>query len=86
MSGPKVTVRLHGVYSLNKIREIEVQAQTVKEALMILEKKSPADYKFKEVKAGIICVNNVNINKLKGLKTKLNGKDTVGIFFPSSGG
>lgn len=86
MSVPSVTIRLHGLYSLNNIREVEVQAQTVKEALVQLEKQYPENFKLKEMKTGIICLNNTNIKKLKGLKTNLNHKDIIGIFFPSSGG
>lgn len=80
-----VEVRFYGISRIKLGRkEMNIDAESVKE----LQSKIAEELALpiKDVSNFLVFVNEVNIDKLKGFKTKLHDGDTVMFLSPSSGG
>lgn len=81
-----VKVKFFGLLRLDiKLKEIEVEANSVKELLFAVAEKTQV-FSAKELKGYLIYVNGTLSTKLKGYRTKLCDGDTVIMMNPASGG
>ncbi|MEG1613799.1 MAG: MoaD/ThiS family protein [Clostridia bacterium] len=81
-----VKVKFFGLLRLDlKIKEIDVEAQTVKELLSEVAQKTKM-FSPRELKGYLIYVNGTLSTKLSGYRTKLKDGDVVIMMNPASGG
>ncbi|MEG1529183.1 MAG: MoaD/ThiS family protein [Clostridia bacterium] len=80
-----IEVRFFGTARLNlNMKYLELDAKSVSELLKKIEIEANVPPKF--ARNYLIYVNEVNIDKLKRFRTKLNDGDKIMILSPSSGG
>lgn len=81
-----IKVKFFGLLRLDlQLKEIEVQASTVKELLAAVAEKT-GKFTARELKGYLIYVNGTLSTKLKGYRTKLSDGDEIIMMNPSSGG
>jgi len=80
-----IKVTFYGIARIKFNRkDVFVEGSTVKEALTNV--CATINIPFKDIKQFLIYVNEVNIQELQMLNTKLNENDTIMLLSPSSGG
>ncbi len=80
-----VNVRLFGMARINfDKKSLQIEATSVKELVQKMAKMTGIPEK--DAKQYLIFVNEINIDKLKRFRTKLNDGDEVLFLSPSSGG
>ncbi len=89
---PKIKVRLFAnLREFTKTKELELEAETVRESLDNLCKKFPGleniIFSGENIRPYMnVFLNGKNISELNGLGTTLNPDDEIAIFPPVSGG
>ncbi|MEG2002349.1 MAG: MoaD/ThiS family protein [Clostridia bacterium] len=80
-----ISIKLFGLFRQKTENfEFELTATRLDECLKELEKASGIP--VKDLKNGVIFVNKIPLEKLKGFKTPLKDGDTIAILSPVSGG
>lgn len=85
IKGKMVKIKFFGLLRLDiKLKEIEVEAASVKELLSAVAGRT--GFTVKELKGYLIYVNGTLSTKLRGYRTRLNDGDVVIMMNPASGG